>query len=62
MIIEVYVLGSGTAHGPRNELDSTLVGRGQTSQLKSCPTWALSTREKCPEGVKKAPFFNFELL
>ena len=45
MILEVYVLGSSAARGPRNELDSTHVGREQTSQLKSCPTWTLSTRE-----------------
>ena len=62
MILEVYVFGSSVGHGPRNELDSTLVGRGQTSQLKSCQTWALSTWEKCPESVKKTPFSNFELL
>ena len=62
MILEVYVLGSSAAHGPRNELDSTLVGRERTSRLKSCPTWTLSTREKCPEGLENTPFFNFELL
>ena len=57
----VYILDSGTAHKAHNELDSTLVGREQTSRLKSCPTWTLSTREKCPEGLRNTPFFNFEL-